>query len=219
LGHANGRTVTLIGTMHIGDPGYFRELSAVVERLAAGGTVIQVEGISHRHDDRLTRWEHARLAEADGWTDPETAGAAAFRRAESQATGLQLPADATNIDLSHGELLRRVGWRNYRRLFASQPASGAEPVANAAVRAAVRLQLRHTRLLEGLKAVRPRNRHVNRVVIGERNRIAFAGAVEALAGRDVALIWGADHLPGLARLFHQAGYRLRQQTWFAAWAV
>ena len=214
-----GRTVTLIGTMHIGDSRYFTELSSIVERLAAPGVEIHLEGVAHRGEDRLTVLERRRLAEVAGWTDPETSGAAvALLRLESQSGFLRLPEGTRNIDMSHGELLRRVGWTEYRRLFApgpEEPPPGLAPF----VRTAIRFQLRHSRGLDRLRSLAPRYRRVNRVVIGERNAVAFAGACDALRQGDVVLLWGCDHLPGLARLFTRAGYRPQPGRWVSACTI
>lgn len=213
-----GRTVTLVGTMHIGNARYFGQLSELLDRLAGSGTEIHVEGIAHRSEEGLTALERRRLAEAGAWADRETTGAAvAALQAESQS-GLRLPDGSRNIDLSHLELLRRIGWNEYRRLFRPPPA-GAPQLSGAAARAAIRFQLRHNRGLEILRGLSPRQRRLNRVVISERNAVAFAGAADALKERDVALVWGCDHLPGLARLFVGAGYRLTEQRWFDACSV
>jgi hypothetical protein len=215
-----GRTVTLVGVMHIGDVPYFQNLSALLAGLAASGAEVHVEGISRHDRGCLTEWEEDRLAEADGWEDAETSVAAvSLLRLASQSAQLGLPDGARNVDLTDADLLRRVGWDNYRRLFASQPATPPGPGFGRGVRAAVRFQLRHGRVIEALGLLRPRNRSVNRVVIGERNRVAFAGGVDALARGDVALLWGTDHLPGLARLFVAAGYRLRREDWFEACTI
>ena len=215
-----GRSVTLFGTMHIGDAGYFRGLSALLADLAAAGAEIQFEGISRREDDHPSGWEHERLAEAGGWADPEREGAAVALLQLTSQGELLLPDGARNIDLSHLELLRRVGWNNYRRLMAPQPES---PLAGAGlggiVRVILRVQLRHQRFFERLPSLRRNNRRINRVVIHERNRVAFAGASEALARGDVVLVWGPDHLPGLAKLFSDAGYRRRHEAWFEACSI
>jgi uncharacterized protein YbaP (TraB family) len=214
---ATGRTVTLAGTMHIGDAAYFRNLSVLLEGLAAGGAVIHVEGIAHRDGERVSRKERNRLAVADTWADAETAGAAVkLLRLQSQGAELRLPDGVCNIDLSHAELLRRVGWRNYRRLFAVPGPAPALSAFGPVVRAVVRFQLRYSHELDALRSLRPRNRRVHRVVIGDRNRRAFDGATEALARNDVVLVWGTDHLPGLADLFTAEGYRLRSEAWFEA---
>lgn len=216
---ATGRTVTLVGTMHIGDPTYFRDLSGVLERLSATGAEIHVEGISRDDDDRLSDWERDLLTEADSWADAETAGAAVrLLSLESQSAELRLPPGTRNIDMSHAELLRCVGWTNYRRLFATT-AGPPGPGFGSVARAAIRFQLRHGRGLEQLRSIRRRNRQVNRVVIGMRNRVAFAGGREALTRRDVVLVWGTDHLPGLARLFRAEGYRLDDEAWFEACTI
>src|ERR1700738_1786847 len=55
------RTVNLVGTLHIGEPEYFRELSAWVEDLWTRGAEIHVEGINQRHEESLSDWERERL--------------------------------------------------------------------------------------------------------------------------------------------------------------
>jgi hypothetical protein len=213
-----GRTVTLVGTMHIGDVRYFGQLSALLDGLAGTGAEVHVEGIAHRSEEGLTALERRRLETAGAWANRESSGAAVTAlEAESQSS-LRLPEGSRNIDLSHAELLRRIGWKEYRRLFRPPPA-GAPQLSGAAAKAAIRFQLRHNRGLEMLRLLSPRQRRLNRVVITERNAVAFAGAVGALQERDVALVWGCDHLPGLARLFVGAGYRLTEQRWFDACTV
>ena len=214
-----GRTVSLVGTMHIADARYFGELSGIISELAADGAQVQVEGITHRDEDQLSGWEGDRLAEARRWEDPERAGlAVALLRLESQRL-LNLPEGFRNIDLSHVDLLRRVGWDEYRRLFSPGPVPAAVPQFSPLLRAVLRFQLRHSRSIEALRSLSPRHRRVNRVVIDERNAVAFAGAAESLERTDVALVWGADHLPGLARLFGRAGYRLLTTRWVDACSV
>jgi len=214
---ATGRTVTLVGTVHVGHGPYFQNLSDLLTGLAAGGAEIHVEGIARRDGDCLNEWEEDRLAEADTWDDAEASGAAVRLLAlESQSVHLRLPDGTRNIDLSHAELLRSVGWDNYRRLFTTPPEAPAIPGFGPVVRAAIAFQFRHGRMIEALGSVRPRNRRVNRVVIGQRNQRAFEGAIETLTTGDVVLVWGTDHLPGLARLFTAAGYRLGHEDWHEA---
>lgn len=84
------------------------------------------------------------------------------------------------------------------------------------VRAAIAFQFRHGRMIEALRSLRPQNRRVNRVVIGQRNARDFEGATETLTKGDAVLVWGTDHLPGLARLLTAAGYRLERVEWYEA---
>ena len=215
-----GRTVTLVGAMHIGDAEYFRNVSGELARLSENGAEIHVEGINHDRAGPMTEWERARLAEADRWANAETSGAAvALLRLESQGAKLRLPEGARNIDFSDLDLLRRVGWDNYRRLLSPEPETRPMPGIGPVVRAAIRFQLRHSGWLAGIERMGRRSRRVNHVVIGERNQVAFAGAVDALTRGDVALVWGSDHLPGLARLFAGVGYRLRAEHWFHACTI
>jgi uncharacterized protein YbaP (TraB family) len=213
-----GRTVTLVGTMHIGDAGYFDRLSALLDGLAGSGAEVHVEGIAHRSEEGLSALERRRLATAGAWANRESSGAAVTALEAQSQSSLRLPEGTRNIDLSHVELLRRIGWKEYRRLFRPPP-TGTPQLSGAAAKAAIRFQLRHNRGLEMLRALSLRQRRLNRVVLAERNAVAFAGAVDALQEHDVALVWGCDHLPGLARLFARAGYRLTEQRWFDACSV
>ena len=216
---ATGRTVTLVGTMHIGDATYFRNLSELLAGLAAGGAEIHVEGIARRDGDCLNEWEEDRLAEADTWDDPETTGAAVRLLALESQSQLRLPDETRNIDLSQAELLRRVGWDNYRRLFATPPEAPAIPGFGPVVRGAMGFQLRHGRMIDALRSLRPRNRRVDRAVIGQRNQRAFEGASETLTEGNVVLVWGTEHLPGLARLFTAAGYSRTHEEWYEACTI
>jgi hypothetical protein len=212
------RIVTLVGTMHIGDASYFTELSDVVEGLADQGAEVHVEGISHR-EASMKSSERNSLATANSWAHPETVGVAAFLSVESQGVKLRVPEGARNIDLSDVELLRRVGWYNYRRLFAPPLAEPSPRRVGRVMRAAIAFQLRHRRGLHRLRSLRSSYRRLNDVVIGERSRIAFGGAVEALTRGDVVLVWGADHLPSLVRMFALQDYHLRREEWFDACKV
>ncbi len=212
-----GRTVTLVGTFHIGHTEYFDELSALLARLAAGGAEIHVEGISRSDAEDLSDWELERLAEAAAWPEPETAGAAvALLHLDSQGAKLHLPAGARNVDLTEVDLLRRVGWKGYQRLFAPEAPPARAPALGPLARAFIRAQLRHSRSFDRLRSLRRSTRRRARVVLDERNAVAFAAAAEALGRHDVALVWGADHLPGLARLFRSSGYLVHREEWFEA---
>ena len=218
---STGRRVTLVGVMHIGDSSYFDVLSDLLFELARHGEEIHVEGISagtaHGTDDLdLTPWERERLAEAATWADPEAATAGMLQLA-SQRVGLRLPDNTRNVDLSDLDLLRAVGWRDYERLL--RPAPISPPLrrpTGLAVRSAMRFQLRYGRAIQRIRALRPRNRRIDRVVIGSRNRWAFMGAHAALQWTDVVLVWGTDHLPGLAAMFRANGYRLHHEAWLEA---
>jgi hypothetical protein len=213
----SGRAVTLVGTMHIGQYRYFRQLSGVVEALSAAGAEVHVEGINHVDDSPPTQWERDRLAEADRWADPETTGVAvSLLRVESQGVRLRLPDGVRNVDLSHLQLLRRLGWEDYRRVFTPPRAHTSTPRLGLAARAAIRFQFRHPRLVDRFASLRRRDRRIAQVVIEQRNQLAFAAATEALTRGDVALVWGTQHLPGLATLFRSQGYRLSREEWFEA---
>ncbi len=55
-------------------------------------------------------------------------------------------------------------------------------------------------------------RHLSPVMIEERNNGALA---RLPLDADAVLLWGSDHLPGLAAGLKRAGYRRRSTSWVA----
>jgi hypothetical protein len=63
-----GRRLTLVGTMHLGDAGYYDGLSALLADLEASGTAV--------HYERIRRADDADLTDDDaaGWKESKPAG-------------------------------------------------------------------------------------------------------------------------------------------------
>jgi hypothetical protein len=208
-----GRRLTLVGTMHLGDAGYYDALSALLADLEAAGTAVHYERIRRADEADLTAEERRRIesVEASGYP----VGFDAFVEAlglELQGERLALPAGARNVDVTDVELLRALGWDRYRRLVEPPHVTIDERSASVA-RPAFRFLLKHGRTLDRLRSLSARHRKENRFMIGERNRVALAEALRESSHHDVALVWGTAHLPGLARALRRHGYRLRAERW------
>jgi hypothetical protein len=208
-----GRRLTLVGTMHLGDAGYYAALSALLADLEAVGTAVHYERIRRADDADLTDEERDRLEGVKASGHP--AGLDAFVGAlglELQGERLALPPGARNVDVSDVELLRALGWDRYRRLV-ERPAVTIDQRSAPLARPAFRFLMKHGRTIDRLRALSAGNRQATRFMIGERNRVALAEALQPSVQGDVALVWGAAHLPGLARELRRHGYRLRAERW------
>lgn len=211
---ATGRRLHLVGTMHLGEPAYYEALSALLADLGAAGAAVHYERIRRADDADVTPAERHRLEQVESSGYP--AGLDAFVAVlglELQGERLALPAGARNVDVSDVELLRGLGWEEYRRLVARPDLTFDERAAPLA-RPLFRFLLKHGRGLDRLRALSARHRRVQRFMIGHRNRVALAEGLAALEDGDVALVWGTAHLPGLARRLQRSGARLRAEQWF-----
>jgi hypothetical protein len=214
-----GRRLTLVATMHLGDATYYDALSRLLADLAAAGADVHYERIRRADDADLTEEERHRLdgVQASGYP----VGLAAFVGAlglELQGDRLALPAGARNVDVSDVELLRALGWDRYRRLV-EPPAVNIDERAAPLARPAFRFLLKHGRTIDRLRALSATNRQASRFMIGERNRVALNEALQPSAQGDVALVWGAAHLPGMARELRRHGYRLQSERWLRVCAL
>jgi hypothetical protein len=215
----SGRLLHLVATMHIGAPAYYEALSALLADLDSAGTAVHYERIRRADDADVTDVEYDQLERVESSGYP--GGLEAFVGVlglELQGERLALPAAARNVDVSDVELLRGLGWERYRRLVARPDITIDERAAPLA-RPVFRFLLRHGRKLDRLQSASARHRAVNRFMLGERNRVALTEALRVLPDQDVALVWGAAHLPGMARLLRRRGFRPRAERWLTVCAV
>jgi hypothetical protein len=211
---ATGQTVTVIGTYHLGEPGYFTGLKEAIDKLQANGAIVQCEGSSLLTCDETNA------------TTEEREVLAQLRRATAladqcitdlgwgwvgQAQGMPYPSSWQVVDLNTLEIIRALG------------VPLARIVAQNKLRQFDRTNLRWARLGLALlmrfvsqdwrlvKAARRANA-TDEVLIHRRNTVALAGV--ASTTQDVVLIWGLIHLPGLdAGLADQGFVRSDDPQW------
>jgi hypothetical protein len=123
-----------------------------------------------------------------------------------------------NVDMTDLEVTRRArlgdldGERTLehrtRLAVLSDQGMGAGLAIVARLSAADRLALLHrlSRMVLGGDAAR----RVDDVLVGERNQLLLAALP---SDKDVVLVWGAGHLPGLAAGLRAAGYRRQATEW------
>jgi pheromone shutdown protein TraB len=63
-----------------------------------------------------------------------------------------------------------------------------------------------------------RQRLLKRVIVDERNRIAFENMMAPrFAGTNIVTIWGAAHLWGIERYLRDAGFQVVNTKWYTAY--
>lgn len=227
------RSVTLVGTYHIGDSRYYREIAALADETEKAGGLVQSEG--------------SELA------DP--AQLLALTEQEKQALAARLPSDEQRAKVREvlqmgllvpefGSLERRPHWRypdvdklSQVRLLgdrATPPTKRARPAtpqqatatrtrsperdargkrrAAAAMRWQWRQPIRFAPLTEALSA-----RSVFRTVLTNRQEQNAVLDLLAIPGPvDVLAIWGAGHLPGIRAGLVRNGFGMVEMRWMTA---
>ena len=217
-----GRTVTLVGTAHVGEAGYYSRLHALVTQLEAAGAIVCYEWVGPAAEQE---WAAASASERAARDAPRAMGEETFRRVcrslgwVEQGAVFTWAASWRNADMTDLELVRLArpetvhGLReDLADVFGSSLGQDqADALAGAAAAVVFRLmsldwfdRLRHMATWDGA------SRHYNHVQIEERNARALASLP---SGADAVLLWGAGHLPGLAAELTKTGHRRQGTTW------
>ena len=212
-----GRRIAVIGTMHMGEPGYFAGLRTVIDGLEEDGAVVQCEASSlllpdEQTEQTLTDEERVVLAMRDRRMELE------LRRVTElgwvrQLDALGYPDRWQKVDLGIVEIIRRVGTEVMLRTEVRAIKMFDRPDNDPRSIEQLRLQLhlmfiafRFTVWSSARRAARPGTPATgsDAVLIDQRDALAL----EALWGteQDTVLIWGCAHLPGLEAGITAAGF-------------
>jgi hypothetical protein len=222
-GHrGTGRTVTLVGTAHVGQASYYKRLHALVTQLEAAGAIVCYERIRPAAEKE---WATASASERAARDAPRAMGAETSRRVCRSLGWVEQGAVFTwapswrNVDMTDLELVRLARPETARGLgedladvFGSSLAQDhADALAGAAAAVVLRLvSLDWFDLLRHMATWDDASRHFSHVQIEERNARALASLP---SDADAVLLWGAGHLPGLAVDLTKAGHRRQGTTW------
>jgi hypothetical protein len=214
--------VTVVGGMHVGDPGYFARLRTVIDGLHAAGAVVQCEGsglLPYADADadgaerqvladlgRCRELEKRRIAEL-GWV--------------GQADGLGFPPDWQIVDLNNLDIVRlagvdvmteRVRWMRHHFDWPEGDRNGVNRL-----RLAMSLSLRAMARTRGMDAYLKAD-PASAVLLGARTSTALEGL--STTDRDVVLVWGARYLPGLGAGLAARGFvRSAEPQWWTVTRV
>jgi hypothetical protein len=214
-----GRAVTVIGVVHAAQAGYYRRLNVILARLEAAGALVFYEWVgSAAETDWLAAGEAERDARDAVLTDSREMSQAVCRYLGwvRQAESLAYAASWRNADVTDLELVQRAGAQAmldqheaFEDMYGSRPGDHRDVAAGAGAVMLMRLMsLDRYQVL-----ARMADSSVSRAMIDDRNDKVLAALP---TDRDSVLIWGCNHVPGLAAGLRQAGYRRQAGAWLNA---
>jgi hypothetical protein len=219
---STGRTVTLVGTAHIGEASYYKTLHAMVTQMEAAGAVVLYEAVRPAAE---SDWAAASASERAARGAPQAMGQDSSRRVcrslrwvEQRAVFACAPswrnADMTDLELvrqARPEALVGLGEDLADVFRTSLGESESDAFAGAA--AGISFRLLSLDWFDRLRRVATwdaASRHFDDVKVAERNARALA---RLPPGEDAVLLWGAGHLPGLAAGLKETGHRRQATSW------
>lgn len=217
-----GHRIVVVGVLHLGTQAYWDRLGADLAAAEQAGWAIHTEGVSGpTRQERLAATPQT-LEHWDNLTDlvQMTRKVGEATGLVHQGDGLTLPGSATRVDLTLPQVAERLDpaqvERAARRLdgvdltLSADLPERAYRITSRTFANALTLALS---LPSGLWGLLGLGRGLDRrVVLDTRNLYAVSAAV-AVQEQPVLLLWGAGHLPGMARLLHEHGYRPSVHQW------
>lgn len=219
------RVVIVITSIHIGEAEYFAALQRFIDSLT--GFQILFERIG-----RLTPAEEVSLTDEERgvydyfiYSGLRTRKIAQIMSLVFQGDGLSYPTSWVNTDLSLYELIKRFVAQGICRK--REPGDPNELFNDEFSRLLIRW------LLNGmLQCFVPvaivftlctrfskDGRRAKKLIVGDRNIVAWQGIKEHLSTGNVATIWGAEHLFGISTYLKRAGFRETHRLWFTAYHI
>jgi hypothetical protein len=218
------RTVTLVGTIHIGDRRYYQILQRLLDDGEEQGALVHFEGTKEPTDEAFASLTNADRRALDLMGDGQTFAETLV----TATTGLVTQTDAmtfrsswVNTDVSELDVIRMVGPQNIVNRFSS---FSRTPDMSAISRLPpmipvgwfIRFALRYfTAASSLLRAIRPGELDRN-VLVKWRNMVAVTAALNTPDGSHVIAVWGSEHVGGIGALLERNGFALTTVRWIPA---
>lgn len=205
-----GQKVTLVATMHVGEPDYYAQLLKVIDELEADGAVVQCEASRLLPDEDATAPEQELLAVLESVQEGEEAKIHLLGWV-NQVEALPYPSRWQFNDMSSVEVIRLLGPEMLGQKL--QNAATLYGWADDDELARKWFRLNTAMMLRAQAGEGPMPAQVgDDVLLGKRNEVALAG-VDATP-HDVVLIWGARHVPGLHTGLVDRGFTRVASEWY-----
>lgn len=202
------KQIQLIGVMHIADHYVWQLLNARLASERAGGATIQFELIERT----TTQPDPQVLRETVKYRSLMRYLAMAMGM-QTQQCGLAMHRSWVHADLRWDEFAAATG-SSGRILNLPESASDVLVAAGRSVMLRSRTTRRTLFLaVLGVAALLPQLGAFDDIVLPARNRIAARAAELSATNRTVS-VWGAAHLPGIARLLTRSGWAVSSVNWW-----
>ena len=213
-----GRRVRLAAMIHIGEPVYYERINEVI---AEHEGLVLFEGLGQLGDDEIAVLtpDERRVYEAIAPLTEAYRRLAAALDLVAQPDALTKPGpNWLRADLPLGQLLTRWAERQLPLIPAMDAAT--RTLQGPLLKRTTRLLLLQEPLILGafrlLRGWSPALGRLSNLLVDERNEAALNVFDATPADRDVMLIYGAGHVPGLLTALERRGYREAARDWFTA---
>ncbi len=213
--------VHFVGMVHVGQQNYYSAVSDYVSGTEAEGSVVHYEMIKRPSPEEAAAYPE--VVEQAGLLDGLGVLAEVISKstnAVKQKEALQYQPHWQNHDISAVELTRLAGPESIQRLSDNikqlkETESDLDPEL-------------FSKLVRGMFRIMPLVIPVNNlfgdkklrsVVVDHRNDVAVqavADQIEAEPDRNITMLWGAAHAPGISKGLERLGYNRTSRRWLGA---
>ncbi len=221
-----GSTIGFVGMIHAGNQEYYDDIAEYLRGAEKRGSVVHYEGVKKAVEgDELPEEWVEEAAEAFGQALPADLIIRHVRDAKKQREALAYQDHWQNHDVSMHEVVQRLGSEVVSEFVKdagsiSKAESEFGPEKFGKFLRKVLLALPTLAPLKDLLKLGDRRMHD--VIVTYRNEVALRAVRRQIAaepGRDITLLWGAGHGPGVIKGLERLGYRKLGTTWLNALTV
>jgi predicted double-glycine peptidase len=223
--------VALAGAIHIGEPPYYQTITDYLLRQEGAGAEIHYEMVKPPTEHEQASYSDVVLAAA------ELQGGLRFvfelmadsLDAVHQKDAVAYQASWHNYDISVTEIIRLLGDENAQELIQKlkELEQSFQKIKENISADTLQLLMRGiTRAMPTLSILKDLgiigDKHLDKIIVDHRNDVALNAVRETLdkdPDQDIALLWGAGHIPGLKSGLEQLGYRTTTRRWLGAFAL
>lgn len=219
--------ISLVGMIHIGQQGYYDRIAEHVETTEQTGSVVHYEMVKKSENaGDVEPWIEefqTTLSSGIGRIPIETM--VKYLGCEKQLDALTYHPHWQNHDISIQELIRRAGPESMKKMvdgikkFKDREEEMGEEATGRMIRKVFGLMPVLSRVNNYLELG---DQHLKSVIIDHRNDVALQAVRSQITdepSRDITMLWGAAHLPGIKSGLEQMGYRRSSKKWLAALAL
>ncbi len=217
------RMVILVGVVHLGEKSYYAQIRELLASLD-GFTVLYewIKALSDEEKSKLTEKSEKIVKEFESY-GKSSRMICEILGLQPQKEGLPIEAKWINTDVRAFELINYFVNHNLnfmKDIGKIEKLLGAESdqVLDKWLLNGTFKRIIVVMVFAGFYSKLTRKRRLKHdFLINQRNVVAVEGIREHLAKGNVVAIWGAGHLPGIAKMLKQDGFSVVGKEWYTAY--
>lgn len=212
------KRVALVGTIHIAEPGYFTAIQQRIDSLDGYAVLFEGVGKMSPQEEELLSGKERKIADMLKQILAVMDKISALTSLQHQRAGLSYNPPWINTDFSFYKLVQSLAAQDVKLIdFSDFDKIFSDERSRLLVECLINWSFSQLAALSMLMAAFRINGRTEKVILRDRNEVAFQGITNSLSSGNVVSIWGAAHLKGIAAKLKKIGFEEVGCEWFVVY--